>query len=166
MKTLVMALALAIAPLNAHATTVEEQTSAVGEYLGLKLPDAKDGWFLIGQTVSPDGRDAIGYPTYKVFKDEQACKTELSVIKDDPPPILQGHALSCHPISALSCHQIGEHEVSCHKSAIDDGVHFAANEQTRFYDSRGNSVVTATRDSQGTTVYRDSRGRTIGRSSE
>jgi hypothetical protein len=41
-----------------------------------------------------------------------------------------------------------------------------AGEQTRFYDSRGNSVGTATRDSQGTTVFRDSRGRTIGRSSK
>jgi hypothetical protein len=40
-----------------------------------------------------------------------------------------------------------------------------AGEQSRFYDARGNSVGTATRDSQGTTVFRDSRGRTIGRSS-
>jgi hypothetical protein len=37
-----------------------------------------------------------------------------------------------------------------------------AGEQTRFYDSRGNSVGTATRDSQGTTVFRDSRGNTTG----
>jgi hypothetical protein len=37
---------------------------------------------------------------------------------------------------------------------------------TRFYDARGNSVGTATRDSQGTTVFRDSRGNTIGRSSK
>lgn len=40
-----------------------------------------------------------------------------------------------------------------------------AHEQTRFYDSRGNSVGTATRDSQGTTVFRDHRGNTIGSSS-
>jgi hypothetical protein len=40
-----------------------------------------------------------------------------------------------------------------------------AGEQTRFYDSHGNSVGTATRDSQGTTVFRDSRGNTVGSSS-
>jgi len=38
------------------------------------------------------------------------------------------------------------------------------NPQTRFYDARGNSVGTATTDSQGTTTFRDSRGNTIGRS--
>jgi hypothetical protein len=106
----------------AHATTLDQQTSAAGTYLGLKYPEAKDGWFMIGQTVSPDGKDAVGYPTYKIFKDEQACKTELSVIKDDPPPILKGRALSCHPVSKLSCHHIGEHEESCvvrHESAAD-----------------------------------------------
>ena len=121
----------------------------------------------MGQTVSPDGKDAIGYPTYKLFKDQQACETELSVIKNDPPPILQGRALSCHPIwkpEPLSCHQIGEHEVSCHQeSAIDNRVHVAANEQRRFYDLRGNSVGTATRDSQGTTTFRDSRGNLTGK---
>jgi hypothetical protein len=37
-----------------------------------------------------------------------------------------------------------------------------AGEQMRFYDSRGNSVGTATRDSQGTTTFRDSRGNTTG----
>lgn len=45
-------------------------------------------------------------------------------------------------------------------------VHRAlAGEQTRFYDSKGNSVGTATTDSQGTTVFRDSRGNTVGRAS-
>jgi hypothetical protein len=51
---------------------------------------------------------------------------------------------------------------------IPPAAHFVyvADEQRRFYDSRGNSVGTATRDSQGTTTFRDSRGRTIGRSSK
>jgi hypothetical protein len=40
-----------------------------------------------------------------------------------------------------------------------------AGEQTRFYDARGNSVGTATRDSQGTTTFRDSRGNTTGTAS-
>jgi hypothetical protein len=38
----------------------------------------------------------------------------------------------------------------------------AAGEQSRFYDSRGNSVGSATTDSQGTTTFRDSRGSTTG----
>jgi hypothetical protein len=121
---------------DAHATTLEQQTSAASEYLGLKYPEAKGGWFLIGQTVSPDGKDAVGFPAYKLFKDEQDCKTELLVIKDDPPPTLKGRVLSCHPLGGrreLSCHHIGEHEVSCHQSATDvDRVHVAANEQTGF----------------------------------
>jgi hypothetical protein len=37
-----------------------------------------------------------------------------------------------------------------------------AGEQTKLYDSRGNSIGTATRDSQGTTTFRDSRGNTTG----
>jgi YD repeat-containing protein len=40
-----------------------------------------------------------------------------------------------------------------------------AEPQTRFYDARGNSVGTATRDGQGTTTFRDSRGNVVGRSS-
>ena len=40
-----------------------------------------------------------------------------------------------------------------------------AGEQTRFYDARGNSIGTATRDSQGTTTFRDSRGSTTGTAS-
>jgi hypothetical protein len=39
------------------------------------------------------------------------------------------------------------------------------NPQQRFYDARGNSIGTATTDTQGTTTFRDSRGNTIGRSS-
>jgi hypothetical protein len=38
-----------------------------------------------------------------------------------------------------------------------------AQNQSRFYDSRGNSVGTATRDSQGTTTFRDSRGNITGK---
>jgi hypothetical protein len=58
-------------------------------------------------------------PFIKFFKDQEACETELSVIGDDPPPILKGRTLSCHPRlepkppRALSCHNIGEHEESC-----------------------------------------------------
>jgi hypothetical protein len=41
-----------------------------------------------------------------------------------------------------------------------------AGEQRRFYDSRGNSVGTATKDSQGTTTFRDARGNTVGKSTK
>jgi hypothetical protein len=37
-----------------------------------------------------------------------------------------------------------------------------AEPQTRFYDSSGRSIGTATNDSQGTTVFRDAGGRTTG----
>ncbi len=46
---------------------------------------------------------------------------------------------------------------------ISNAAH--AGEQTRFYDNRGNSIGTATRDSQGTTTFRDSRGNTAGTAS-
>jgi hypothetical protein len=38
----------------------------------------------------------------------------------------------------------------------------AAAQQTTFRDSRGSTIGTATRDSQGTTVFRDARGSTTG----
>ena len=38
-------------------------------------------------------------------------------------------------------------------------------QQTTFRDSRGSTIGTATRDSQGTTVFRDARGRTTGTAS-
>jgi YD repeat-containing protein len=41
----------------------------------------------------------------------------------------------------------------------------ASAQQRRFYDARGNSVGTASTDSQGTTVVRDSRGNVVGTSS-
>jgi hypothetical protein len=51
--------------------------------------------------------------------------------------------------------------VACVALAIAGAAH--AGEQTRFYDSRGNSLGTATRNSEGTTVFRDSRGNVTGR---
>lgn len=36
-------------------------------------------------------------------------------------------------------------------------------EQSRFYDAHGNSMGTATRDSQGTTTYRDQHGNITGK---
>jgi len=39
---------------------------------------------------------------------------------------------------------------------------FAESNQTRYWDARGSSIGTATRDSQGTTVFRNSRGSTTG----
>jgi hypothetical protein len=174
--TLMTSAALALAPLSAHAAevTLEQQTDAVSELFRLRQGDGETPreyhWFLIGQHVSPDGKNAIGYPTYKLFKDEQACKTELSVIKDDPPPILQGRTLSCHPISAnesaIDVFSVGRSRAVLPPEGIPPAAHFvyvAANEQTRFYDARGNSVGTATRDSQSTTTFRDSRGNVTGR---
>jgi hypothetical protein len=38
--------------------------------------------------------------------------------------------------------------------------------QRRFYDSRGNSVGTASTDSQGTTTFRDARGNVTGKSTK
>jgi YD repeat-containing protein len=38
-----------------------------------------------------------------------------------------------------------------------------ASEQQRFYDARGNSVGTASTDSQGTTTFRDAHGNTVGK---
>jgi len=55
-------------------------------------------WFLIAQLLAADGVHVDGPPYVKLFKDEESCKTELSVIKDDPPPILAGRVLSCHPV--------------------------------------------------------------------
>jgi hypothetical protein len=50
-------------------------------------------------------------------------------------------------------------------TGIPPAAHFVyvAGEQSRFYDSRGNSVGTATRDSQGTTTFRDNRGNITGK---
>jgi hypothetical protein len=39
-----------------------------------------------------------------------------------------------------------------------------AGEQTRFYDSKGNSIGTATPQGEGTIKYRDAGGRTLGTS--
>ena len=86
--------------------------------------------------------------------------------------------------SVLTCHPIGEHEVSCHETAIDvfpmgrprallppEGIPpaphfvFAESQQIRVYDAHGRSIGTATTDSQGTTTFRDSRGSTTGTAS-
>lgn len=40
-----------------------------------------------------------------------------------------------------------------------------AGEQTRFYDSRGNSMGTAHTNGEGTTTFRDARGNVTGRAS-
>jgi hypothetical protein len=171
LATLIAGAVMALASLSAHAAevTLEQQTDVVSEYLGLKFPEAKGGWFMIGQTVSPDGKNAIGYPSYKIFKDQQGCETELSVIKDDPPPKLRGRSLSCHPIkqkeSAIDVFPMGRPRALLPPEGIPPTAHFvvAGNEQSRFYDARGNSVGTATRDSQGTTTFRDSRGNITGK---
>jgi hypothetical protein len=38
--------------------------------------------------------------------------------------------------------------------------------QKRYYDAKGNSLGTSSRDSQGTTTFRDARGRVIGKGSK
>jgi hypothetical protein len=43
------------------------------------------------------------------------------------------------------------------------GMSCASAQQTRLYDSRGNSVGTSSTDSQGTTTFRDARGDVVGR---
>jgi hypothetical protein len=55
-------------------------------------------WFLIAQLMAADGVHVKGPPYVKLFKNQQSCEAELSVIKDDPPLILKGYVLSCHKI--------------------------------------------------------------------
>lgn len=50
--------------------------------------------------------------------------------------------------------------VACVALAFAGAAHA---QQTTFYDACGNSVGTATRDSQGTTTFRDSRGNITGK---
>jgi len=85
----ITSLAAFVSPAHAAETvTLGQQTDAVAELFRLKQRDGEAPkeyhWFMIGQHVSSNGKNAIGYPTYKLFKDEQTCETELSVIKDDP----------------------------------------------------------------------------------
>jgi hypothetical protein len=129
----ITSLAAFVSPAHAAETvTLEEQTDAVAELFRLKQRDDETPkeyrWFMIGQHVSTNGKNAIGYPTYKLFKDQQTCETEMSAIKDDPPPILQGQALSCHPIkqkeSTIDVFPMGRPNAILPPQGIPPAAHF------------------------------------------